>query len=82
MPKKCFVPNCTTGYDSNNGKIAIFKAPSNPKKLLQWSKAIPRKDRNLNSTSFVCEKHFFPSDIKRECVSADGLTKVWILGTT
>jgi hypothetical protein len=76
MPKKCFVPNCKTGYDSNHGKIAIFKAPSNPKKLLQWSKAIPRKDRNLNSTSFVCEKHFFPSDIKREWVSADGLTKV------
>lgn len=61
MGRKCFVPRCNTGYDSCQEKLSLFSAPKNPARLQAWRNAIPRKDRVLKTTDFVCEKHFEPA---------------------
>lgn len=69
---KCFVPNCTSGYASCREKVSMFKAPKDPEILSKWQRAIPRKDKLLSNSDFVCEKHFFP-----ECV-----IRTWKIGET
>lgn len=61
MGKKCFVPRCNTGYDSCQEKLSLFSVPKNPARLQAWRDAIPRKDRVLKPTDYVCEKHFEPA---------------------
>ncbi|CAN8018589.1 unnamed protein product [Ixodes persulcatus] len=62
MGRKCFVPNCNSGYKSCKEKVTLFSAPSDPERLAQWARAIPRKDRRLMSKDTVCAKHF-PEDM-------------------
>lgn len=64
MGRRCVVPNCTSGYDSNKEKISLFKIPLN--KLDEWTRAIPRKDRPLTVRDSVCAKHFTENDIITE----------------
>ncbi|KAH8038357.1 hypothetical protein HPB51_001140 [Rhipicephalus microplus] len=63
--RKCFVPNCSSGYASCKEKVITFKVPSDPVRLEAWARAIPRKDRQLTPRDYVCEKHFSDSDIDR-----------------
>ncbi|CAN7995612.1 unnamed protein product, partial [Ixodes hexagonus] len=58
MGRKCFVPNCNSGYQTCKEKVTLFSAPSDPERLVQWTHAIPRKDRPLTSKDTVCAKHF------------------------
>lgn len=36
MGKKCFVPNCRSGYQSCPDQVPLFKAPSEPARLELW----------------------------------------------
>lgn len=65
MGKKCFVPNCSSGYCSCKEKASLFKAPTDPDRLALWDSAIPRSDRKLQPGDCVCEKHFSPHLISR-----------------
>ncbi|KAM7289494.1 uncharacterized protein ISCGN_029623 [Ixodes scapularis] len=58
MGKKCFVPRCKSGYDSCNEKVSLFSVPKTEDRLEVWRRAIGRKDRVLQATDCVCEKHF------------------------
>ncbi|CAN7986666.1 unnamed protein product, partial [Ixodes hexagonus] len=58
MGRKCFAPNCNSGYRSCKEKVSTFRAPSDPKRLALWARAIPRSDRQLMTKDYVCEKHF------------------------
>ncbi|XP_077502979.1 uncharacterized protein LOC144113650 [Amblyomma americanum] len=55
---KCFAPFCNTGYKSCKEKYSLFKPPNDEARLEAWRRAIPRKDRILQRTDRVCEKHF------------------------
>ncbi|KAH8009882.1 hypothetical protein HPB51_021680 [Rhipicephalus microplus] len=57
---KCFVPYCNTGYKSCKEKFSLFTPPHDQARLEAWRRAIPRKDRVLQRTHRVCEKHFAP----------------------
>ena len=60
MGKKCFAPRCTTGYKSCTQKLSLFSAPKEEERLREWRNAVPRKDRILQSTDHLCERHFEP----------------------
>lgn len=60
MGKSCFVPRCSTGYKSCCDKFSLFSAPKDEEQLHVWRRAIPRKDRLLQATDYVCERHFEP----------------------
>ncbi|KAH7960572.1 hypothetical protein HPB49_021231 [Dermacentor silvarum] len=60
MGKKCFVPRCKFAYKTCTEKVSLFAAPREADRLNIWLHAIPRKDRVLGSTDYVCEKHFEP----------------------
>ncbi|KAH7952935.1 hypothetical protein HPB49_002940 [Dermacentor silvarum] len=60
MGKKCFVPRCKSGYNTCTEKVSLFAAPGEAERLKIWRHAIPRKDRVLQSTDYVLEKHFEP----------------------
>lgn len=62
---KCFVPFCKTGYKSCKEKYSLFTPPHDPSRLEAWRRAIPRKDRVLQRTDRVCEKHFAPHFITK-----------------
>lgn len=75
MGRKCFVPNCKTGYKSQERegkKISLFKAPSDKELLLKWQKAIPRRDRALSDKDHVCELHFPPDLVLKEWTAKSG----------
>ncbi|KAH6930919.1 hypothetical protein HPB50_020826 [Hyalomma asiaticum] len=65
MGKKCFVPGCSSGYKTCTEKVSIFAAPREADRLKIWSHAIPCKDRVLQSTDYVCEKHFEPKYVTK-----------------
>ncbi|CAN7948566.1 unnamed protein product, partial [Ixodes hexagonus] len=58
MGRKCFAPNCNSGYRSCKEKVNTFRAPSDPERLALWARAIPRSDRQLTPKDYLCEKHF------------------------
>ncbi|KAH7964822.1 hypothetical protein HPB49_001572 [Dermacentor silvarum] len=61
MGKKCFLPRCKSAYETCTEKVLLFVAPRETDRLMQiWRHAIPRKDLVLQSTDYVCEKHFEP----------------------
>nr|XP_054923076.1 uncharacterized protein LOC129382872 [Dermacentor andersoni] len=62
MGKKCFVPNCKSGYRTCTERVSLFKAPREPERLEKWRRAIPRADRVLQPTDHVCAKHF-PNEV-------------------
>ncbi|KAH7942024.1 hypothetical protein HPB49_019865 [Dermacentor silvarum] len=55
-----FLPRCKSGYETCTEKVSLFAAPRETNRLKIWRHAIPRKDRVLQSTDYVCEKHFEP----------------------
>ncbi|KAH8018263.1 hypothetical protein HPB51_000874 [Rhipicephalus microplus] len=58
--EKCFAPRCKTGYKSCTEKLSLFSAPREEERLRVWRNAILRKDRILQSTDHLCERHFEP----------------------
>lgn len=66
MGRKCFVPNCKSGYASSEKRVRSFKAPRDPKRLKAWAKAIGRTDKQLTPDCYVCEEHFPSSAVKRQ----------------
>ncbi|KAG0415819.1 hypothetical protein HPB47_007016 [Ixodes persulcatus] len=58
MGRKCFAPNCNSGYRSCKEKVNAFRGPSDPECLALWARAIPRSDRQLTPKDYLCEKHF------------------------
>ncbi|KAH6926893.1 hypothetical protein HPB50_022662 [Hyalomma asiaticum] len=56
MGKKCFVPRCNSSYKSCSEKVSLFAAPKDSDRLKVWRHAIPRKDRELQTTDFVCSQ--------------------------
>ncbi|KAG0411805.1 hypothetical protein HPB47_011061 [Ixodes persulcatus] len=58
MGRKCFAPNCNSGYRSCKEKVSVFEAPSDPERLSLWDRAIPRSDWQLTPKDYLCEKHF------------------------
>lgn len=69
MGKKCFVPRCNSGYKSCLQKYSLFSAPQNEALLKLWMHAIPRKDRSLQASDFVCEKHFEPRFVSKSWIA-------------
>lgn len=65
MGKKCFVPNCRSGYQRCVDHVPLFKAPSEPARLELWRRAIPRADRILQPSDCVCAKHFPEQEISK-----------------
>lgn len=63
--RKRVVLNGNSGYASYKEKVTTFKVPCDPVKMEMWAHAIPKKDRELTSSGYVCEKHFSESHIKR-----------------
>ncbi|KAH8025845.1 hypothetical protein HPB51_012877 [Rhipicephalus microplus] len=68
MGKKCFAPRCKTGYKSCTKKLSLFSAPRE-ERLRVWRNAIPRKDRILQSTDHLCERHFEPHLVSKTWVA-------------
>ncbi|KAH7979140.1 hypothetical protein HPB49_008379 [Dermacentor silvarum] len=60
-----FLPRCKSGYETCTEKVSLFAAPRETDCLKIWCHAIPRKDRVLQSTDYVCEKHFEPSYVTK-----------------
>lgn len=58
MGRKCFAPRCKTGYKSCSQKLSLFCAPKDEERLKVWRNAIPRKDRVLQPSDYLCERHF------------------------
>lgn len=65
MGKKCFVPNCKSGYDSCKDKVCMFSVPKETSRLQAWRDAIQREDRVLRPGDYVCEKHFDPMYVSK-----------------
>lgn len=63
MGKSCFVTGCRSGYTSNREKVSVFKVPKEAVDV--WNTMIPRSDRELKSSDYICEKHFTPDSIIR-----------------
>lgn len=57
----CKVKGCKSSSKSN---ISLFKSPKNEESRNKWSQALGIK---LRINSFVCEKHFLESSIRRRC---------------
>ncbi|XP_064462616.1 uncharacterized protein LOC135373324 [Ornithodoros turicata] len=56
--RHCFVTGCTSGYRSAKEKRALFSVPKDSGLFVQWQRNIPRKDKELEANSVVCELHF------------------------
>nr|XP_037285129.1 THAP domain-containing protein 2-like [Rhipicephalus microplus] len=63
--RTCFVPLCRSGYRSNEEKVSLFTAPTDPARLAEWESKINRADRRLTPKAVVCERHFESGYIER-----------------
>ncbi|KAH9385095.1 hypothetical protein HPB48_027135 [Haemaphysalis longicornis] len=53
------------GYRSNEEKVSLFTAPTDPARLAEWESKIKRADRRLTPKAVVCERHFESGYIER-----------------
>lgn len=61
----CFVPNCDTGSVSCKEDRCLFAPPADEARLIEWRRAIPRKDRKLTGDDRICERHFEARFVQR-----------------
>lgn len=61
----CFVPLCKGGYKSSEEKVSLFRAPTDPVRLQEWSRNIKRNNKILDNTCVVCSRHFDERYIQR-----------------
>lgn len=68
MVYTCCVPQCKTGYKSNDTdeKIALFQFPKDDNFKKKWINSIPRKDWVVTSSHRVCKLHFEDTDFVQE----------------
>ena len=69
MGKKCCVPGCKSGYDSNKSEsknISSFFFPTDPDLRNEWISKIPRVDWQPTHNSTVCSLHFKENDFQTE----------------
>ncbi|XP_035913879.1 uncharacterized protein LOC118512885 [Anopheles stephensi] len=62
--RNCYVYKCDRQH-KDDPKRAMFNVPKDPQKFEEWRQALP-KHRPLRPHDRVCEKHFKPTDIKRD----------------
>lgn len=65
MGRKCFAPNCNSGYQTCKESVSLFKAPSDPERLELCRWAIPQADRCLWQEENVRKKNFLPKSLLR-----------------
>ena len=49
----------------------MFSAPKDDELFKKWEEALKKCGSVLRKTSFVCEKHFYEQDIRKETVLKD-----------
>ncbi|XP_077491439.1 uncharacterized protein LOC144102047 [Amblyomma americanum] len=65
----CFAPGCDTGYKWAQGEQpSLFAVPKDEGKRKVWERNLHRKDKVLDESCSVCERHFDPSCILRDYV--------------
>ncbi|KAH7950663.1 hypothetical protein HPB51_025185 [Rhipicephalus microplus] len=65
----CFAPGCSTGYVSARKaavKRSVFTVPNDEDRLKAWQRYVPRGDKLLDRTAFLCELHFEQRFIVRD----------------
>ncbi|KAH7958929.1 hypothetical protein HPB49_006535 [Dermacentor silvarum] len=77
MGKKYFLPWWKPGYETCNENVSLFAVPRETDRLKIWRHAIPRKDRVLQSTDYVCEKYFEPRYVTK---TSEAVYKGRVLG--
>lgn len=66
MPSRCSIRNCATRTRLNPEKLSLFKAPAYNQELWEkWESVLRIFNTTLRKSSYVCEKHFLPEEIKR-----------------
>lgn len=77
--KTCFIANCSTKPDGENGRVSFFRPPKNFFK--QWEDVIPKK--GLCPSSRLCSLHFDDNDIIKGRMIGDTFfeQKLWRLKT-
>lgn len=65
MPSRCCVKNCNSGSRENPVKLSMFKPPCNQELWNSWEAVLKVFKTTLKKSSYVCEKHFLPEEIKR-----------------
>lgn len=67
--RHCFAPGCDTGYKWAQGEQpSLFAVPKDEGKRKVWERNLHRKDKVLDESCSVCERHFDPSCILRDYV--------------
>lgn len=67
--RHCFAPGCDTGYKWAQGEQpSLFAVPKDEAKRKVWERNLHRKDKVLDESCSVCERHFEPSYILRDYV--------------
>jgi hypothetical protein len=61
MVKRCFIEDCCTGRDQENGPAIFFKVPKH--RLEEWRGIIPKM--GLLDSSCLCWRHFDEDDIMK-----------------
>ncbi|KAF7990998.1 hypothetical protein HCN44_000803 [Aphidius gifuensis] len=61
MVKTCIACGCSKAKTKNN--VAIFSVPKDPVLFDAWKSNLQGLRKPLSVSSYVCEKHFHPSDI-------------------
>jgi len=54
----------------------MFKAPTKKTDFDKWKKAIPKRDIELSTNSFVCSKHLKEEEIIWFCCSGEGDSQI------
>ncbi|KAH9375567.1 hypothetical protein HPB48_005052 [Haemaphysalis longicornis] len=70
----CYAPGCQTGHVFLTGanKISLFGVPKDLACRKLCEKDIHRADTPLDDTSAVCELHFEPRCVNKDCVLIQG----------
>ena len=54
----------------------MFRVPTDPIRFKKWKQAIPKREKELTVSSYVCAKHFKDDEIITEWTSGEGDSQV------
>ena len=66
MRRKCTIPGCKSGYDSNSEHESLFGVPKDDELRAKWVSVISRRKIPVASARTICEKHFLDFGIERK----------------